>query len=1266
MRRVILLLAKALRRPVQACAVAAAVPPLLALGSGYVPMAPSTAWSMLLLSGALFLHHRWSSASLACRLAQLAVLAVALIVLAVGVQRLFRIELPVERWLTSTTDRVGEVPVGRMSPLTAPALGLAVLALWLQLPPLGRRRPCRQTASALALAVLSISFVVFLSYAVGLPLLYGTHTIPMALWTAIAFLPLAVGLLAAAGADTFPLSLFQTGREVGSGPSRGWAVGGPLLAFLFLSAGIGTIGYAYFRHQVAASRGAAEDELSAIADLKVRNLVDWREERLSDARTVMLDEFLGQHVREFLDPAPNPAAHADVRPRLLARLQAIREQHQGVRAVLLDPQMNVRLASPEDKVYFGPIAQAFAVEALRSNHVVMSDLHLSRFTGEIHLDLAIPLRDCLLSPGAGAPPLGVMVVEVTPESFLYPQIQDWPTPSPTGETLLVRREGDEAVFLNDLRHRKGTALSLRMPIDDEMLCAAQAVLGREGVMEGVDYRGVPVLAAMRSIPGTPWSLVAKVDQEEIDAPLHARALTTGALALTFVFLAALGVGFVGRRRDAQWLRRQLAVEREHRLILDSTDEGIIGQDAQGRCGFINPAACRMLGYEPEELIGKPGHATWHHHKADGTPYPPQECPTCAVLDIGESCRCDQEVFWRKDGTSFPVEYATTRSVAKDRSVATVVVFRDITEPKQAEKALRESEQRHRILFESSRDAIMTLEPPSWRFTSGNPATVEMFATKDEAEFTSLGPWNLSPEVQPDGRPSADKAKEMIGTAMREGSHFFAWTHKRLGGEDFPATVLLTRMDLSGRTFLQATVRDITAQKRAEQDLRLAKEELELHVTALQSANKSLEDFYQVAQCATRAKSEFLANMSHEIRTPMTAILGFANMLLGEPGIDRAPPERIEAIRTIERNGKYLLELINDILDLSKIEAGKVDIERLTCSPVQVLAEVISLMRIRADAKNLPLKLEYVGGIPESIQSDPLRLRQVLINLVGNAIKFTETGSVRVVARLMQRLGKPALLQVDVIDTGIGLTQQQISNLFRPFSQADSSTTRKFGGTGLGLTISKRLAETLGGDVTISSAPGKGSTFSVTVETGNLEGVKLLEAPVEAALPTTPASSATAAAAIRLDCRILLAEDGPDNRRLISLLLTKAGADVTSVENGQLALEAALATLHAGNPFDLILMDMQMPVMDGYEATRALRDRGYTGPIVALTAHAMAGDRQRCLDVGCDDYAAKPIERRQLLETVAEWTARTFAGTRTCQEKGTPPAGNTSSPATAKG
>ncbi|MFQ5412765.1 MAG: ATP-binding protein [Phycisphaerae bacterium] len=353
--------------------------------------------------------------------------------------------------------------------------------------------------------------------------------------------------------------------------------------------------------------------------------------------------------------------------------------------------------------------------------------------------------------------------------------------------------------------------------------------------------------------------------------------------------------------------------------------------------------------------------------------------------------------------------------------------------------------------------------------------------------------------------------------------------------------------------------------------------------------------------------------------------------------EQSENDRTMAVQTIHRNGKNLLEILNDILDLSKIEAGRLETEILECAPVQILADVESLMRIRASEKTLQLSFSCPGSIPRTIRTNPTRLRQILINLVGNAIKFTEIGEVQVVTRLeYPDVGNP-LLRIDISDTGIGMTREQVNSVFHAFSQADTSTTRRFGGTGLGLTISKSLAMMLGGDISIRSSPGKGSTFSVTIDAGPLDGVEMLESPSTAVTPQ-PSEPKQGPQATRLDCRVLLAEDGVDNQRLISLILRKAGADVTIVENGQLALEAACAAREEGRAFDVILMDMQMPVLGGYDATRQLRERGYEGIIIALTAHAMGGDAEKCLNAGCDGYATKPIGRPELIELVRRYAA----------------------------
>ncbi|HMO86900.1 MAG TPA: ATP-binding protein, partial [Lacipirellulaceae bacterium] len=382
--------------------------------------------------------------------------------------------------------------------------------------------------------------------------------------------------------------------------------------------------------------------------------------------------------------------------------------------------------------------------------------------------------------------------------------------------------------------------------------------------------------------------------------------------------------------------------------------------------------------------------------------------------------------------------------------------------------------------------------------------------------------------------------------------------QRRAGEAFPMEMAVAPIRRGDETLYCAFLRDITARRQYEENLQQARDE---------------------AEAASRCKSDFLANMSHEIRTPLNGILGFTELLIrNADGGNEA--ERRDYIRTIRSSGRHLLELINNILDLSKIEAGQLQLELTACSPHQLIAEVVSVLRASAQEKGISLEYSWQGAIPAAIQCDPYRLRQVLMNLVGNAVKFTSQGSVHVRAEL--HAGGPApQLSIAVEDTGIGISPQHIESIFSPFVQADGSVTRQFGGTGLGLAISRNICQALGGRLDVVSQLGRGSTFTIVIPTGSLDDVDLCEQPPEQPVGDVVDTRENSENLAGLS--VLLADDGETNRKLIHLFLSRQGARVVAVENGELAVSAALA-----QPFDVILMDMQMPVMDGYAATRKLR------------------------------------------------------------------------------
>ncbi len=395
-------------------------------------------------------------------------------------------------------------------------------------------------------------------------------------------------------------------------------------------------------------------------------------------------------------------------------------------------------------------------------------------------------------------------------------------------------------------------------------------------------------------------------------------------------------------------------------------------------------------------------------------------------------------------------------------------------------------------------------------------------------------------------------------------------------------------------------------------LRARNQELELALGSLCQAKEA-------AEAGNRAKSQFLANMSHELRTPLTAILGFGEQL--EDGLE--PEASVEAIRAIRRNGAELLRLVSDLLDFARAEAGDL---ALTSGAVRIddlLAELRASVERAAAERGLELRLERDAAAPAEVATDRERLRQVLLHLLTNALRFTERGDVRVHVR-RARLGECDAVELAVSDTGIGISAEDRLRIFQPFVQVDGSYRRRSGGAGLGLSLSSRLVELLGGTLAVESELGRGSTFRVTLPLGRPE-------PAAAPAPLEPLAAAPPSLA---GAWILLAEDCADNQRLIASFLRRAGAMVEIVGNGRLALDRVAEAERAGEPFDLVLMDMQMPELDGCEATRALRAGGCGLPIVALTAHALPAHRDECLAAGCDDYLTKPVERIALLEAIA--------------------------------
>lgn len=778
-----------------------------------------------------------------------------------------------------------------------------------------------------------------------------------------------------------------------------------------------------------------------------------------------------------------------------------------------------------------------------------------------------------------------------------------------------------------------------------------------------------------------------------------------------------------------------------RQILESASEGIFGVDTEGQITFVNPATCQMLGFRPDELIGKPSHKIIHHHRSDGSEYPMEECPMFYAYKYGKASRIDNELLWRKDGIGIPVEYGAM-PITKDGAIeGAVISFTDITERKKAERELQQ------INFKADSALDLTkagywhipLDGSGWynsseravRIFGDPPAPGHRYSLKHWMEYVRLGD-------EAAAKTTAENFEAAVSGEIPVYDATYAYKRPVDGRIVWIHALGHVVKDASGKpTDMFGVTQDITDFKLMEMELLAAKD---------------------TAEKATEMKSMFLANMSHEIRTPMNAIIGLSHLALKT----QLTAKQRDYISKVHNAGTSLLAIINDILDFSKIEAGKLDLESTDFQIDDVLSSVTTLTAQKAHDKGLEFLADVSSAIPGNLRGDPLRLGQILTNLVNNAVKFTEQGEIRLKIELLEQTGEKVQLKFSVRDTGIGMTPEQSAKLFQAFTQADMSTTRKHGGTGLGLTISRRLVELMGGRIWIESEAGVGSTFLFTVWLGlgsakgqdkimpeqlsklnvlvvddnsaareileealkNMtEHVDVVSSGAEAVVavkqhdkssspydlvfmdwrmpgmdglqatkrikqdtqlgkqpavvmvtafgreevreeaerlgidgflvkPITksmlvdtmvtlfaPTADETAQAvandqqAIRLGgARILLAEDNEINQQIAMELLEGAGAHLTVANNGHEAVE-----LLCQNPteYDLVLMDLQMPEMDGYQATAKIRSdaRFKSLPIIAMTAHATIEEKNRCLAAGMNDHVSKPIDPIALFETV---------------------------------
>jgi PAS domain S-box-containing protein len=663
------------------------------------------------------------------------------------------------------------------------------------------------------------------------------------------------------------------------------------------------------------------------------------------------------------------------------------------------------------------------------------------------------------------------------------------------------------------------------------------------------------------------------------------------VVVTFTLLGfAISTSLLDRRFSAEVQQSGEQVT----LLLESAPEAIYGIDRAGACTFCNPAFLQLLGYESaEEVQGKNVHALIHHTKPDGTVYPVEQCHIYEAFRTGSGTHIENEVLWRKNGTSFPAEYWSHPIRRHGQVIGSVVTFVDITERKQVESALRDSEQRFRTVFEGAEIGIAVAELDGGKLTVNRAYQQMLGCTAEQMQDVSI----FDRLTHPDDRGS----DQLRFQRMVDGECDHLRIEKRYllrNGKLVWANVELSVLrNAAGKPqFVLKTAVDVTERKQAASELLRAKE---------------------AAEAANEAKSIFLATMSHEIRTPMNGILGMTELVLDTD----LTTEQRESLGLVQLSAESLLSIINDILDFSKIEAGKLDLEAIAFDLRESLGETMKSLSFRAHQKGLELIYEVAPDVPEALLGDPGRIRQILINLVGNAIKFTERGEVLVSVREEPRETGTTCLHFAVKDTGVGIPVDKQGKIFEAFSQADGSMARKYGGTGLGLAICTKLVTMMGGTIGVESQTGQGSTFHFTLRL---------------AVQDIPRHSSEVLQPEQLrDLHALIVDDNFTNRRVLSGMLNRWGMKPTAVEGGRAALQALEVAKSLGRPFPLVLLDGQMPDLDGFTlAEQIKKDTGLVGAtIMMLTSAGHLGDAVRCRELGISAYLVKPIRQGELLQAI---------------------------------
>jgi PAS domain S-box-containing protein len=1024
-------------------------PLLAAFAPGLIPMAPSTALLFVLYGVGLILFALVPASSRADGLGLLLSFAATILSFVILVLSARGIYPEIELLTFPIAGTLDGIPLGHMSPLTAFSFLLAGLSCIALFSSSRFGRWSARSAFGLAFLLVLISFALLLGYGAGLPLLYESGLIPPAFPTSLACMSLGIALLASAARrlDT-PVLVDDV--------SLSWTASISTMIFVLMATGIITAGYLYSRHFQKKHRIEVEHQLSAIVDLKVAELKHWRQERLRDAAYFYGNADFAALVSGYFNDPDN----AEVRNRLQSWLRKIQQSFHYSRVCLHDGDGRTRMSFPAAERADDAQFSVSVLNTIRTGLIAFEDLYRNQQDGRINLNVLIPII-----PGGkqGNRVIGVLSFHLDPHEFLYPLLNFWPTPSKTAETLMVRRDGPDVLFLNELRFHKDSALNLRISLAREEVPAVRAVMGFTGVTEGMDYRNVPALAALRAVPDSPWFLVARMDISEADAPVKERQWVVVSLTGALLVGAACGLGLLWRLQQVVFYRQRYeaaetlrASEEKYRTLAENIPQGIFSKDRNSVYVFANENFARDLGMTADDLVGKTDYDLFPRELADK-----YRTDDGRILASGHAESFEEDSVLR-GGAKVWVHTVKTPVRDKDGNLVGILgVYSDITERKMAEEALRDNEAFIKLVLDNLPVGVaVNSADPLVVFSYMNDNFPKLYRTTRDQLADPDTFWDVVYE-EPDFREQI-RAKVLADVASGdpERMHWIDVPITRKGQE----TTYITahNIPIPGKPLVISTVWDVTARKQAEEkNVRLLAEledRVRVRTAQFEAANKELEAFSY--------------SVSHDLRAPLRAVDGYVRILLDDfaPRLD-AEGKRVCGV--ISESARAMGRLIDDLLAFSRV--GRSSMQHAAIDMAAMVQSVFGEATTVEERARIDFR---VGYLPAAV-GDPNLIRQVWINLLANSIKFTANKELAVIEVEGRQQGSEIVYSVR--DNGAGFDMRYADKLFGVFQRLHS--TREFAGTGVGLAIVQRIIARHKGRIWAEGAPGKGASFYFTLNQG---------------------------------------------------------------------------------------------------------------------------------------------------------------------------------------